>query len=374
MQIFIQGTKMLFKKLSALCIVLIFPAALAYAQTSGGQPGAFLRAGVGVRALALGGAFTGLANDPSAGYWNPAGLAQLDQLQLLASTQKMSLDRRLNFVTAAAPFGYSGTVGLSWIGMNISGIEGRSGNTPDPDFIFSNADYAFLLSYAMRLFPALYVGGNAKMIYQQLHQQTGYGFGFDLGVLFKLNDYMRLGFAAQNIATSVKWSSGLKESFPNQLRGGVALNLEENLIFTADILKRSQQKAQFAVGAEYNALDRLPLRLGFSRQGFVGGAGMEFHLSNLNLDLNYAYGRDLVDGTVSHKISVGIAFFAHKKSHSKSRVPVQQDPDFWSSVNREVSREAENPPMPVTAPEPPRRFIQVTASVLNVRSGPGRRF
>ena len=32
--------------------------------------------GIGIRALGMGGAFVGLANDYSASYWNPAGLGQ----------------------------------------------------------------------------------------------------------------------------------------------------------------------------------------------------------------------------------------------------------------------------------------------------------
>ncbi len=40
--------------------------------------GEFLSIGVGGRALGLGGAFVALANDVTAGYWNPAGLAQVN--------------------------------------------------------------------------------------------------------------------------------------------------------------------------------------------------------------------------------------------------------------------------------------------------------
>ncbi|MCA9563669.1 MAG: hypothetical protein KC561_09285, partial [Myxococcales bacterium] len=37
--------------------------------------------GSGARAISLGGAFTGLADDSSANYYNPAGLAQADNLR-----------------------------------------------------------------------------------------------------------------------------------------------------------------------------------------------------------------------------------------------------------------------------------------------------
>jgi len=44
--------------------------------------GGFALSGVGARALAMGGAFRGLANDGTAMYWNPAGLAFMDQSEI----------------------------------------------------------------------------------------------------------------------------------------------------------------------------------------------------------------------------------------------------------------------------------------------------
>lgn len=60
---------------------------LAYAITAGeltaqgraGQAGEFLRYGVGAKALGLGRAFTSVADDASAPYWNPAGLSALSR-------------------------------------------------------------------------------------------------------------------------------------------------------------------------------------------------------------------------------------------------------------------------------------------------------
>ena len=40
--------------------------------------GQFLKIGIGARASGMGGAFVAVADDPSAVFWNPAGLARLD--------------------------------------------------------------------------------------------------------------------------------------------------------------------------------------------------------------------------------------------------------------------------------------------------------
>ena len=43
--------------------------------------------GTGARAAAMGGAFVGLADDPSSVYWNPAGLTDINRFQLYFSLE-----------------------------------------------------------------------------------------------------------------------------------------------------------------------------------------------------------------------------------------------------------------------------------------------
>lgn len=50
---------------------------------------------VGQRALGMGGAFTAIADDPTAGFYNPAGLSQLRQLQLEVSLPIYGLEYRI---------------------------------------------------------------------------------------------------------------------------------------------------------------------------------------------------------------------------------------------------------------------------------------
>ncbi|HNX01663.1 MAG TPA: outer membrane protein transport protein, partial [Candidatus Cloacimonadota bacterium] len=59
----------------ALFIFLLMMFALSSALFAGG----FALSGIGSKAIGLGGAFRGMADDPSSMYWNPAGLASMDQ-------------------------------------------------------------------------------------------------------------------------------------------------------------------------------------------------------------------------------------------------------------------------------------------------------
>ncbi len=90
--------------------------------------GSDLGMGIGARAIAMGGAFVALADDPSALFWNPAGLSQLVQNQLY-----FSIDLPTDF--SAAAFIYKPTsemfktrnltLGIGWV--NRLSFKGDSG-------------------------------------------------------------------------------------------------------------------------------------------------------------------------------------------------------------------------------------------------------
>jgi len=46
--------------------------------------------GIGARAMSLGGAFVAVANDPTAVYWNPAGLTAISGLQIFLSAETIA--------------------------------------------------------------------------------------------------------------------------------------------------------------------------------------------------------------------------------------------------------------------------------------------
>src|SRR5262245_56052429 len=63
-------------------------------QRVGTSSGSFLRIGIGARATGLGETFVAVANDPSAIYWNPAGLASIQRSELLLSHIEWPADIR----------------------------------------------------------------------------------------------------------------------------------------------------------------------------------------------------------------------------------------------------------------------------------------
>ena len=72
-------------------------------QRAGTASGTFLRIGLGARATGMGESFVAVANDPSAIYWNPAGLASLQRRELAISHVQWPADIRYEHLTLILP-------------------------------------------------------------------------------------------------------------------------------------------------------------------------------------------------------------------------------------------------------------------------------
>ena len=132
-----------------------------FAQGDGGQAGAFLRYGIGGRALGMGRAFTAVADDASGIYWNPAGILGVQRCELGSMYSNLYYDSQyanfsvvlprlgMNLTDKVARFlmGPSTAIGFAWIGLSMSGFEQRTitGNYLG-DFGF--AEHALLASWA----------------------------------------------------------------------------------------------------------------------------------------------------------------------------------------------------------------------------------
>jgi len=341
------------------------------AQNATGQAGAFLRLGIGARAQSLGGAFTAIANDATAAYWNPAGLTQVHAAEFVASFNKMSLGRSLNSASAALPLGGIGTIGVNWIGFGVTGLEGRTGNTQDPDFVFTSSDNAFLLTYARQITANLSAGVNAKFIQQGLEEAKASGTGFDVAIFFTPVHNIQLGLGLWNLATRVKWSNANAESFPQVVRGGLSARFTRNLLVALDVNKIAGAKPRLQFGVEHQALNLLPLRLGYASGSLALGVGLSAPMQSVHLNLDYAYGKDQLDGSDSHKISLRLSLAPSKSPGAGTdwHKDARDSFDISSAPggNGRTSTPAEDD-------FDIQRFVRILPKLLSVRRGPGKHF
>ena len=323
------------------------------AQESAGHAGLVTRMSPGTRAAALGGAFTGLANDASAVYWNPAGLHIVNRFQFELMNTRLPDDRNFNFFAAAFPVRKFFTLGMYWSGLNISDIEGRSGDSPQPDFTFGSSQNILSAAGGIALTYYLSLGAGFKLFRNGFHNTSSTGVGFDVSMLFEPHYRLAIGFMVQNLWAGYSWDSGANESVPITYKLGTAWKITDRLTTVADIEKTASLDPRFYAGIEVYPWDRLPLRAGFNKHNISGGTGFGFHTGRHNLELNYAFINDRVWNEPIHRFSL-VMTFGVRKGYPKVR-------ENGSNYRPRKSQSTQN-------------LLQIKASSLNVRSGPGEHY
>src|SRR5215470_1025125 len=100
-----------------LCLGLGF--ATAQAADPGTTAANFLKMGIGPRAVAMGEAQVGLADDVYAAYWNPAGLAQIQNREVGFVQTEYFQDIHSQYAAYAHPTDTLGTFAGSFTYLNI---------------------------------------------------------------------------------------------------------------------------------------------------------------------------------------------------------------------------------------------------------------
>ena len=156
---------------------------------------AFLEVGIGERAIGLGQAFTAVADDASAGYWNPAGLVYVDG-RVLLSHQPLSLDRQHLSISFALSIRDELGFGLTMIHAGVDDITARDATGMTLGDI-DDANNAYLVSVGRAIGQRLAVGVSMKVIRQQIKAPVGSrstlgegkANGFDLGMRYRLGEH-----------------------------------------------------------------------------------------------------------------------------------------------------------------------------------------
>jgi outer membrane protein OmpA-like peptidoglycan-associated protein len=210
------------------CVLAALFSSAAFADDNHATP--YLRLGAGARAFGMGGAFVGVADDATAGYWNPAGLTQVDDIALtFMGTGGYSYDRSHFYLGAAKSFSQL-SIGLNWINAGWDGFQGRDAlNNPTGEFDLS--DNAILFSAARR-YGMIAFGATGKIIDQKIADKSETGGGLDAGALVDLGERATLGVVFQDI-----WSEVGDDDLPINFRGGIAVNPFGDLTLASDLEK-----------------------------------------------------------------------------------------------------------------------------------------
>ena len=161
----------------------------------------FLAIPVGARATAMGGAVTASINDPTAIYWNPAGIAGLGGA-FSAEYAEWLAGIDFNFVAVTLPVG-AGTAGIAVTAMRTPEMEVTTVAQQDgTGEKFDAASYAIALSYARALTDRFSIGASIKSVRERIWTSTASGTAFDIGTQFVTPFRgIRLGAAITNFGT-----------------------------------------------------------------------------------------------------------------------------------------------------------------------------
>jgi hypothetical protein len=267
----ITRTVALFATLAALAVQ---PARAA--DQGGGMPGEWLSQYAGARALGMGGANVAMADDALGILWNPGGLSQLDQNQLMFENLHLFEDTSLNGFSIAVPGSWLPSFGLSMVSMS-SGDFQRTNDVNDALGSFKEGETAYLFTMARGFSPRFSVGTNVKLVQQTIEDFSGGGFGVDLGAMYQLTPQFKVGFSALNLGGPSITLRQTAETYPTEYRGGVTLNaLNGRAFITTEIDQSTGLGTRFHGGAEYWIQPGLAARVGYDDTRATGGFSYRF--------------------------------------------------------------------------------------------------
>ncbi len=310
------------KKLSLVFACLIFVGVTnAFAGT---DAAAFLKKSVGVKAIGMGGAYTSLADDTSAIYWNPAGLAQIQDyysVYAMATTGGSDKYPGLKDVTPTHQFFAASlplqkftdvlgktVVGIGYISSKMDNIQHTA---DDGTYLgtISDTDAAYYLTAALPLWQSttsLYVGASLKYITKNMSDVgvSEGGLDIDAGVIYSIDaaDYGLISFGAI-------FQKGVQmgdDSAPMTTKVGasdkVVFAEKYQLTGALDLVQRQNEPLSGNLGLEFGVLDLLKMEM-FSINGIYLRGGVEGYAVESRYNITSDYNE-----TASYNFGLGFDF------------------------------------------------------------------
>lgn len=309
-----------------LTMAALLASSVAFASGESGLPGEFLNVGVGAKPLAMGGAYTAVADDINALYWNPAGIVTYRSSQIMLQSNPLELGGAYHYLAYTQPM-YS----LGSFGVSIANVSSGDLDRVDQNNIVSGSyqarETAYMGSYAYQFNDLLSVGTTLKGVENVIDGRKASGYGFDVGALYQIKEEKyKVGAVIRNlVAPQYKYATE-SEKFPTILRlGGAAYFFEDRLLTTLDLDKTIglSQGIKWHMGAQTYFMQNLFFRAGLNQTEVTGGLGFRWN----TLEVDYAAGlqTEYQDFGMSNKISVKVLFGGYE-------VDVRAAPRVFSPV------------------------------------------
>jgi len=280
-------------------------------QRAGISTAQFLKIGVGGRATAMGDAFVAIANDVSALYWNPAGLAQFSENQVMFAHNQWVVDINHDFVGAVYHLDDENTFGVALTSLSMDEMKVTTEYAPfGTGEYFGFSDLAIAISYSKKMTDQFSFGGTVRYIEETLDKLKMRGIMVDLGTYYWTGlGSTRFAVTVTNFGndlapdgevvlvgnrTKSEWQSF---SPPTMFRIGFALepyeNDEHRVTTSIQLNHPNDNSENLSLGVEYvwNKMffARAGYKINVDEQDISFGAGVNVPVSIANVSIDYAF-------------------------------------------------------------------------------------
>jgi hypothetical protein len=290
----------------------------------------FLKISVGARALAMGEAYTTIAEDVTGLFWNPAGISKNTGMQILFNHYDYIADLTYDFGGVTLPLTGVGTFGVFMGYLGMPDIERTTIQFPDgTGERVSASSFVIGLGFARELTDRFSIGGNVKYIRENIWHMSADAYAFDVGVLYRtFFKNIRIGMSISNFGSQMQMggrdvlvqhdindqfegnneniNANLEtEQFPLPIlfRVGISANILEDFfelqdydwIVAVDAIHPNDNKEYLNTGTEFKLYDLVALRAGYrqlmldnAEGGLTFGVGLNLEVMNYKINLDYA--------------------------------------------------------------------------------------
>ncbi|MCK4404546.1 MAG: PorV/PorQ family protein [candidate division Zixibacteria bacterium] len=306
--------------------------------TSGAQ---FLKLDVDARVVGLGGANAAITRGAMALYYNPAGIANMDENSLAFSYTDWIADIKYNYLAYQTPISGVGNVGVHVAVLTMDDMERTTLEQPEgTGEMFGANSWVVGISNAHQLTDRFSFGVTVKYIREKISELSSGSVAFDVGTIYYTGfRTLRIAMSTRNFGTDSKFGGTELETtydqdddpttapleirlntqsdpLPLSFRFGLAYDFEfdedNKLMAALDGYNTRDRGQQGSVGFEYSWRDQLALRVGYKiradEESIAFGGGYDFEISGFgNLGINYAWA-DLGRLENAHRFSLTTTF------------------------------------------------------------------
>ncbi|MFC1730452.1 PorV/PorQ family protein [candidate division KSB1 bacterium] len=269
------------------------------------------------RSSALGGAFASIAGDVDALFYNPAGLAEIEEKSAGFTYLNHVLDINSGSFVVVAPRG-ANKYGIGFHYINYGDFERREGDGTYTG-LFGAQDIVLTGGYAQKYSENIYLGASAKALYSKIDTYSSTAFAGDIGLIYSIPRYMlNIGISLTNIGFIAQAYDTIKDDLPASFRAGISKDLAHlPLLWSFEYRRFLDGENQLLGGGEFSFSESFKGRIGYNsygrdqKIGSEGGAlsgfsfGFGFFWKKYTFD--YAYTSMGIIGNVN-RLSVVFSF------------------------------------------------------------------